>query len=167
MGPGCWGPVGALVQALVLAPCTHQRSVGTTHVLQRALHYCLISGQGKPRVRIRVVQSHIQLLKGSFPPQASQALASQVYAKRPDSVNLLSGDRSSLVNDCRCCSTEAKRMSKPTQTKKKKKKKKDKFQKKKVITFGGGADRGSVLISIQHCHCPTYTSKAGQASHHG
>lgn len=58
------------------------------------------------------------LLEGSFPPQASQVLASQVYAKRPDSANLVSGDRSSLVNGCQCCSTEAKRMPKPTQTKK-------------------------------------------------
>lgn len=92
-------------------------------------------GKEKSRVRTRIVLTHIHLLEGSFPPQASQVLTSQVYANRPDSANLVSGDRSSLVNGCQCCSREAKRMPKPTKTKKINSRKK-----KKVITFGRGID---------------------------
>lgn len=75
----------------------HQRSVGTTYVLQGAL--TTASFLGKESLGLNQgSQPHIQLLKGSFPSQASQTLAFQVYAKKPDSANLHSGDRSSLVN---------------------------------------------------------------------
>lgn len=104
----------------------------------------------------------MRILEGSFPPQASQALASQVYAERPDAANLVSEDRSSLGNGCRVAPQKKKeRPSLPSPSPQLKKM--GQFQ--KVITFrGGGELTGSIPTSIPHCHCPTCTSMAGQTS---